>query len=188
VFPDILQPVISIPGIIPGQVVALSSGRADGWTYAMRPVIMTLISCGTEKRCTSCRHLLYGKLLVVTRVSGIVRGQSETGEPTRVHHRTELYKFQITGKDEMKGTAMFINQDGLGVTKTEFTAERIPDLPSQPDLTAIKYGEPQNYSTARICRDGNLSRLTGRTDLLLIAECLSINPFRLKENMEVSET
>jgi hypothetical protein len=81
--------------------------------------------------------------LVVTRISRVVRGWDEAGVPARIHHRTESYKFLLTGEDELKGTAIFINEDGLGVTKTEFTAKRIPDLPPQPDLSVIKYGEPQ---------------------------------------------
>ena len=80
--------------------------------------------------------------LVVTRISGVVCARDANGEPVRVHQRTEQYNFMLNGKDELKGTAVFIKPDGMGVTTTEFTGKRIPDLPPAPDLGKVKYGEP----------------------------------------------
>jgi hypothetical protein len=80
--------------------------------------------------------------LVVTRVNRVVCQRDEAGKPARIHQRTEMFTFTLSGKDEMKGTAVFVNQNSVGVTKTEFTAKRLPDLPPPPDLKAIKYGKP----------------------------------------------
>jgi len=80
--------------------------------------------------------------LIVTRISGVVRESDANGAPVRVHRHTEEYHFMLNGKDELKGTAVNIKPDGMGVTTTEFIGKRIPDLPAAPDLSSIKYGEP----------------------------------------------
>jgi hypothetical protein len=81
-------------------------------------------------------------MLVVSRISNVVRERNDAGEPVRTHQLANLYTFRLTGKDEMKGEAVFIKRDGKGVRKTEFTAKRILELPPVPDLTKIIYGKP----------------------------------------------
>ena len=80
--------------------------------------------------------------LVVTLVSEVIRERNKAGEAVRTHVLTDLYKFKMINENEMKGLAIDVEKDSLGVVKTEFKAKRIPDLPSTPDFSKIKYGKP----------------------------------------------
>ncbi len=44
--------------------------------------------------------------------------------------------------ERLKGTAHFPDHSGIGSQITEFTAERIPELPPAPDLSQVTFGEP----------------------------------------------
>lgn len=80
--------------------------------------------------------------LVVTRISGQVRKQDASGKPLRTHQLTHQFIFSMLSDDELAGKAVLVNENGMGVRITEFTARKIPPLPPAPDLSAIRYGKP----------------------------------------------
>lgn len=58
----------------------------------------------------------------------------------RRHTSTNSLVMQVSG-DGLSGTAYFPGPRGRGTRTTEFTGERIPDLPPAPDLSQAQYGE-----------------------------------------------
>ena len=44
--------------------------------------------------------------------------------------------------DGLAGVAYFPGAQGIGTSTTDFTGERIPDLPAPPDLSQAQYGDP----------------------------------------------
>jgi hypothetical protein len=84
-----------------------------------------------------------GDELVVTLVSRVIRERNDAGEAVRTHLLTNVYRFELENENEMRGTAIFVRRNGMGVNKTEFTGKRIPDLPPPPDFSNITYGEPE---------------------------------------------
>jgi len=85
--------------------------------------------------------LLKDETLLITRSRKLERGKDANGKPVRVQIATEWLECSLYDQ-VLVGTQYVPNNDGLGVKKTKFIGKRIPDLPSAPDLTKIKYGKP----------------------------------------------
>ena len=77
--------------------------------------------------------------MVVTRTREVRRKTIDGQE--RVHIVTQLYNFKKSG-DKLKGTLVEPTRNGLSVNETDFTAWKLPPVPSAPDLSKVKYGEP----------------------------------------------
>lgn len=81
-----------------------------------------------------------GDKLLVTRIYQI-QTKDATGKTIRTSE-TETITATVTG-DEMKLTTERAKEDGTPVgRKAEFKGKRIPALPSAPDLSKVKFGEP----------------------------------------------
>lgn len=68
-----------------------------------------------------------------------VRDASGAVTKTLVHPR--LLTATVSG-DEMTGVLTQPSRSGENVSKSEFTAKRIPELPPKPDLATVRFGEP----------------------------------------------
>ena len=79
-------------------------------------------------------------VLTVTKVRDVERKDS-AGKPMRKQQITETFTVQIDG-ETLKGTQTNPRNNGNGVDRGEFTGKRIPALPAQPNLAAVKFGEP----------------------------------------------
>lgn len=73
--------------------------------------------------------------LVVTRVGEAKR------DDNRTHHITTRYVFE-KAFDELVGTAYSPARDGMGESVVSFTGKKLPPLPSKPDLSSARYGDP----------------------------------------------
>ncbi len=73
--------------------------------------------------------------LVVTRV-----GQAERDDD-RTHYITSRYVFE-KAMNELVGTAYAPARDGLSETVVHFSGKKLPDLPSTPNLSSARYGDP----------------------------------------------
>ena len=76
--------------------------------------------------------------LTVTRTRN-VEWERPDGSKRR-HTVTNSLVMQVSG-DGLSGTAYFPRPRGRGTSTTEFTGERIPDLPPAPDLSQAQYGD-----------------------------------------------
>jgi len=85
-------------------------------------------------------YLRDGKL-IVTRISKEVVEKDEEDNPVRTHTVTQLFEFERSGDDLLKGFAVHPEKNGSGIQTTGFTAKKIPVLPDPPDLKALKYGK-----------------------------------------------
>jgi hypothetical protein len=84
---------------------------------------------------------LWGDVLIVTRSSEVVRKENDEGEAVRTHRFANWFQFSEAGYGELNGKAHFPNDNGIGVTITEFKGKLIPDLQPAPDLEKVKYGQ-----------------------------------------------
>ena len=79
----------------------------------------------------------------VTSSREVVREKDENEDPVRVHTLTTWRTFTMINKDELQGRAYIPQRNGLDIDVVEFSAKRLPPLPSAPDLTKINLGEPK---------------------------------------------
>jgi len=77
--------------------------------------------------------------LVVTRTQEIVKNSD--GDNVRNHVLTQTYKFKKNG-DKLEGILIQPARDGMSVKKSEFIGWKLPDVPSAPDLSKVKYDKP----------------------------------------------
>ena len=83
-----------------------------------------------------------GGTLVVTRSHRVER-KDASGKVLKRHTFTETITADISG-DTLNLVTSRPRNNGLGVSRSEFTGKRIPPLPPAPDLSKVKYGAPQN--------------------------------------------
>lgn len=81
-----------------------------------------------------------GDTLCVTRINEVKR-KDAAGKTVRTHRFTELLTAKVDG-DEMTVNRILPRENGDGIRREEFTGKRIPAVPSRPDLSKLKYGEP----------------------------------------------
>ncbi len=80
-----------------------------------------------------------GDQLTVTRTQTVDRDLADGEQRTLTF--TNMLTLRPDG-DRLAGTAQFPDHSGIGSQIVEFTAERIPELPSAPDLSQVTYGDP----------------------------------------------
>jgi hypothetical protein len=73
----------------------------------------------------------------------VVRERDENDNPTRIQILTVWRTFTMLNDDELQGRAYIPQRNGIDIDIVEFTAKRLPPLPPAPDLSRIKYGEPE---------------------------------------------
>jgi hypothetical protein len=78
--------------------------------------------------------------LTVTRLRSVER-KDPAGVVVRTQQLTDVITAEVSG-DTLKGVLTAPRIDGRGVDRTAFTGKRIPKLPSPPDLTKVRWGEP----------------------------------------------
>lgn len=79
------------------------------------------------------------KTLVVTRTNDLVKKNSDESERKFVSTQTFTFK-RIENK--VYGTLVSPARDGLGVSVTQFTGWKLPDVGPKPDLSKVKFGKP----------------------------------------------
>ncbi len=82
-----------------------------------------------------------GDTLYVTRVRNVERKDAD-GTVVRTQQFTETITAEKQGADKLVLVQEEVNRDGSGVTRSEFTGNRIPAIPAVPDLSAVKFGDP----------------------------------------------
>ncbi len=85
--------------------------------------------------------VINGDTLVVQRTRQVERKDSE-GKLLRTQQFTATITAKLSGRDDLKLTWTNPADDGLKIETADFAGKRIPALPSRPDLTKVKFGEP----------------------------------------------
>jgi 3-keto-disaccharide hydrolase len=85
-------------------------------------------------------YLVDEENLVVTRTAERTKHKGEDGKE-RKHTLTFTLRVKKTG-DTIEGTMGGPNWRGTGENSMTFTGKRLPDVPSAPDLSKVKYGKP----------------------------------------------
>lgn len=80
--------------------------------------------------------------LIVTQTGNVVRKRDEEGKPVRQHVLTTWLEIKKNGVDRLSGLRLSPRRNGLGVDSITFTGTRLPPVPSAPDLSKVKFGEP----------------------------------------------
>ncbi len=81
-----------------------------------------------------------GDTLYITRDHKVER-KNAAGDVVRTQTFTETITATLSG-DTMALTRSEPNRNGQGVRRAEFSGQRIPPVPPQPDLAKVKYGDP----------------------------------------------
>jgi len=81
-----------------------------------------------------------GDELVVTRSNEVER-KDAAGTVIAKQRFTRIIRAKVSG-DTVTCTLLDPNTNGKGVSISEFSGNRIPDLPPAPDLSKLKFGEP----------------------------------------------
>lgn len=79
-------------------------------------------------------------VLTVTRVREVER-KDAAGKVVRKQQLTDTITGRVEG-DELKLTLATARPNGSGFDRAEFSGNRIPALPSRPNLAQVKFGEP----------------------------------------------
>jgi hypothetical protein len=79
-------------------------------------------------------------VLYVTRLNEVQRKNAQ-GTVVRTHRFTETIQAKVNG-DNLELTTTTPNANGSGWNRRDFTGKRIPPLPSKPDLSQVKFGDP----------------------------------------------
>ena len=82
-----------------------------------------------------------GELLLV-HGRDVVRERDDSGNPVRVQRQLYWYDVKKEGMDQISGTAVFPNRDGIEAETVAFSGKRIPPYGKAPKTNKIKYGEP----------------------------------------------
>ena len=84
---------------------------------------------------------LSGDTLFVTRHKNVLREKDDQGKPIRQHMITQTIEL-ILKDSTLFGKHLEPQNDGLGIKTTSFIGKRIPPHPPAPNLSVLKYGEP----------------------------------------------
>lgn len=82
------------------------------------------------------------RTLIIQRSNNLVRSRDENNNPVETAVVTSWLEIEKAGEDNFKGILLNPRRDGLGVDTTKFTGTKLPPVPTAPDLTKIKYGNP----------------------------------------------
>ena len=82
-----------------------------------------------------------GNKLVATRIRNVVREKDANGNTVKNHTITTLYEFVKEG-DNLKGVCIDPRTSGTEVARQYFIATKLPPVPTAPDLSKVKFGEP----------------------------------------------
>lgn len=80
--------------------------------------------------------------LYVSRINEVKR-KDAGGKVIRTHRIPEVIMAKVEG-DTLVLTRLIPREDGEGIRREEFTGKRMPATPPAPDLSRVKYGEPQS--------------------------------------------
>lgn len=80
--------------------------------------------------------------LYVSRINEVKR-KDASGKVIRTHRFPEVIMAKIEG-ETLVLTRLIPREDGEGIRREEFTGKRMPATPPAPDLSRVKYGEPQS--------------------------------------------
>lgn len=86
--------------------------------------------------------LFKGDTLIVTMTREVIRERDEEEKYVKSHLLTSWFEFLLLDKENMKAKAMMpAGKESSKINETRFSAKRIPEPPSPPDLGNINYGE-----------------------------------------------
>jgi hypothetical protein len=81
-----------------------------------------------------------GDTLLIYRMRELKRMDSE-GIVIRTQYLTEIWELELTG-DSLRGVRRYPKPDGSALIEEAFFGQRVPALPSRPDLAKIPFGKP----------------------------------------------
>lgn len=81
-------------------------------------------------------------VLTIQRSNNVVRTRDEAKNPVRTQTVTNWLEIVRDG-EKIKGILLSPGRNGLSVDTTAFTGVKLPPVPPAPDLSAIKFGEPE---------------------------------------------
>ena len=84
---------------------------------------------------------LEGDMLYLTRIRDVER-KDGAGTVVRTQRFTDVISAVPNGPDALDLEIAEVARDGAGVTYSDFTGTRIPDLSAAPDLSSVKFGDP----------------------------------------------
>ena len=79
-------------------------------------------------------------MLFITRLNEVKR-KDASGKVVRTHLFAERLIVKVSG-DDLTATREVGRENGRGIIREEFTGQRIPPMPSAPDLSKAKFGSP----------------------------------------------
>jgi hypothetical protein len=82
-----------------------------------------------------------GDTLHATRIKKVER-KDKAGTVIRTQQFTETITAKKKGADTLALVQQEVNRNGAGLKQSEFSGNRIPDLPAAPDLASVKFGAP----------------------------------------------
>ncbi|HOO99853.1 MAG TPA: DUF1080 domain-containing protein [Bacteroidales bacterium] len=83
-----------------------------------------------------------GPKLIIQRSGNVVRKRDEKNNPVLTMIVTDWLEIEKDGDNSIKGILLRPRRDGKGVDTTRFSGKRLPPVPPQPDLSAVKFGKP----------------------------------------------
>ncbi len=87
--------------------------------------------------------LAMDRILMVQRSNNVVVKRDEDKNPVKTLVVTDWMEITKSG-DKINGILLSPRRNGLSVDSTLFTGTKLPPVPSAPDLSSIKFGEPVN--------------------------------------------
>jgi hypothetical protein len=87
--------------------------------------------------------LAKGNVLMVQRSNNVIVKRDENKNPVKTLVVTDWMEITKSG-DKINGILLSPRRNGLSVDSTLFTGTKLPPVPSAPDLSNLKFGEPVN--------------------------------------------
>lgn len=89
------------------------------------------------------------RTLVLQRAGSVVRKRDENRNPLVTSVITDWLEINRKTSDELEGILLRPQRTGLGVDTTFFSGWKLPPVPPAPDLSKVKYGEPETLFNGR---------------------------------------
>lgn len=80
--------------------------------------------------------------LIVQRSNEVVRTRDENNNPLKIGTITSWLEITKDGDEKITGVLLTPRRNGLSVDSTTFAGTKLPPVPTAPDLTSLKFGEP----------------------------------------------
>jgi hypothetical protein len=142
---EIAAPKTDISGFL-GQWTIDIEGGSVGWLEVRQEdnyLDADVLWGGGSVLPVSAIFLAQDHILVVQRSNNVVRKRDENNNP--VKSQTVASWMEITKEgDKINGLLLSPRRNCLSIDTTTFTGTKLPPVPSAPDLTKVKFGEPIN--------------------------------------------